>query len=64
MQFTLIIADSEDGKHVSMEMKRTDSTEDADPTTSNAAALVQALLGFLEGIDGDAVEATQKIVVQ
>lgn len=64
MQFTMIISDSKDGKNVSMEMKRTDKDEEADPSTSNAAALVHAMLTFLEGIDDDAVADTNKIQLQ
>lgn len=64
MQFTMIITDSEDGKNVTMEMKRTDKEEATDSSKSNAAAMVGALLNFLNGIDEDALEDTKKIIVQ
>lgn len=64
MQFTLIVTDSADGKDVTMEMKRTDKSEDSDSSQSNAAALVGAMLNFLNGIDGEAVEETKKIQLQ
>ncbi len=64
MQFTFIISDTEDGKSVTMEMKRTDKDEEADQELSNAAALVGAMLEFLNKIDGQAVEETQKIQLQ
>ena len=61
----MIVTDSEDGKNVSVEMKRTDKAEDSDASQSNAAALIGAVLNFLDGVDdNDAVEDTKKIVVQ
>lgn len=64
MQYAMIITDSDDGKNVTVEMKRTDKAEDTDSSKSNAAAMMGAILNFLNGIDEDAVEDTQKIVVQ
>lgn len=64
MQFAMIITDADDGKNVTVEMKRTDKTEDTDSSKSNAAAMMSALLNFLNGIDEDAVENQQKIIVQ
>lgn len=64
MQFAMIITDADDGKNVTVEMKRTDKAEDTDSSKSNAAAMMSALLNFLNGIDEDAVENQQKIIVQ
>ena len=64
MQFTLIITDSEDNKSVSVEMKRTDAEKSNDISESNAAAMMAAIVDMLHDNDSEAVENTQKIVVQ
>lgn len=64
MQFTLIITDSDDKKSVSVEMKRTDDEKSTDISESNAAAMMAAIVDMLHDNDSEAVENTQKIVVQ
>lgn len=64
MQFAMIITDADDGKNVTVEMKRTDKNEDTDSSQSPAAALMGGIVNYLNGIDDDAVESTEKIIVQ
>lgn len=64
MQFTLIITDNEDNKSVSVEMKRTDKAKDTDPSVSNAAAMMAAILDMLDTVDDKAVEEATKIQLQ
>lgn len=64
MQFTLIITDNEDNKSVSVEMKRTDKAKDNDPSVSNAAAMMAAILDMLDTVDDKAVEEATKIQLQ
>ena len=64
MQFTLIITDSEDMKSVSVEMKRTDSSKEADVSESNAAAMMAAIIDMMNDNDSEAVEDVKKIQLQ